>query len=560
MNKLVQINCKNCGLPVGFDIINQTYRCPACGQTTGIEERREDVLKWQQLQSDNDAGEGDAQKLRNSNAYLEYECPDCGALIVFEEGDASEKCDFCGSSLIRIELSLEESRPDLIIPFFITPEEARERMLDWGKRHSDTPEGRKIVSNMGKFKGYYLPYRLTRGPVHGQVLRDGSKREYRCGGYLEGTAVNTSKQLDNAVLNRMEPFDWSAARPFETGYIAGQPVKLNDLSDEEIKKRILMEAEEDFLPEVEKVMETTGVKVKVESEELEVISVLLPVYFIKSGKFTAVMNGQTGRIAVSAGRKKETKPWVIEPLAYTVAATLLMSIPAHFEVVPMFLFAFVFACIFFSIMGEGRHSLIRRITLSSSSAKARREDGELRIDEGNDILKNPYDNTPVFYEKNKSGKYVPVKIKFYGIKRIISMIVKTSLFVFLPLVIAAVVHYIDVTGTTEAFSDYFRPAYGGAWYVLAGMVAVIYFAKGIRRDVYEHPILYEILPSGKKKLMGTRKSRKISMFASWGVGVIDDRGKRVTLFRAMRDLGWPGIFIGVVFIVIFIVSISAIIS
>ena len=59
------------------------------------------------------------------------------------------------------------------------------------------------------------------------------------------------------------------------------------------------------------------------------------------------MNGQTGRISVSKQQIKKTNPWMIEPLAYTLLATVLLSIPYHFELEPMFLFAFVFAAIFF---------------------------------------------------------------------------------------------------------------------------------------------------------------------------------------------------------------------
>lgn len=31
-NTPLRIYCKNCGAPAGFDIINQTYRCPFCGR------------------------------------------------------------------------------------------------------------------------------------------------------------------------------------------------------------------------------------------------------------------------------------------------------------------------------------------------------------------------------------------------------------------------------------------------------------------------------------------------------------------------------------------------
>ncbi len=223
------------------------------------------------------------------------------------------------------------------------------------------------------------------------ITREGNNRKYQCAGYLKGTAVSTSSQLDNLVLNEMEPFDWSAARPFEYGYIAGQNVKLSDISDAQTDIRIREEIAGDFLPEVEKVMQSTGVKVETETGDMYAISALLPVYFIKSGKLTAVMNGQTGRIAVSKERKKETTPWIWEPLLYTIIATLAAGIFFRFEPVPLFLSGFVFACLFFAIMGEGRNSLVRRITLRTQAAKARRENGELKIDEekysGTDIIR-----------------------------------------------------------------------------------------------------------------------------------------------------------------------------
>ena len=84
----LRIYCKNCGAPAGFDIINQTYRCP-----------------------------------------------------------------FCGSKLIGRDFSCPEQMPELIIPFFITPEEARQRLLDWGHKNQKTPEGRSVVSSMNKLHG-----------------------------------------------------------------------------------------------------------------------------------------------------------------------------------------------------------------------------------------------------------------------------------------------------------------------------------------------------------------------------------------------------------------------
>ena len=490
----LRIYCKNCGAPAGFDIINQTYRCP-----------------------------------------------------------------FCGSKLIRREFSCPEQMPELIIPFFITPEEARQRMLDWGHKNQKTPEGRSVVSSMNKLHGCYLPYQLVRGPVYGTVTRDGTARKYQCAGYLEGTAVNTSRQLDNLVLNGIEPFDWSQSRPFEYGYISGQNVKLTDISDAEIDSRIREEAAADFLPEVEKVMQTSGVTVQTETGNIDTLSVLLPVYFIKSGKLTAVMNGQTGRISVSKSRKKKSSPWMLEPLLYTLLATLLSGSFYRFSLFPLLLFGFVFACIFFAVMGDGRHSLIRSVMLRSEAAKARREDGELKIDESRDILKNPYDNTPVFYEINDQGQTVPVKVRFYSFGRWLYICTNTFVLVFLPALIAALLRLAQME-PWEAFTDGYRIGYGAVWYVLAGFLAILYLAKGVRRDVYDHPILYEILPDGRKRLIGKRSDRRISVLAMFGVGKRESNGKKLTLFRLIGAMGGMGIFLLAVVLITLVGSIAAIIS
>ncbi len=552
-NTPLRIYCKNCGAPAGFDIINQTYRCPFCGRLSGIQDAKQEVYAWRQLQKERIETKADVQNLE------EHNCPSCGALFVFRSGEASQTCDFCGSKLIRKELSCPEQMPELIIPFFITPEEARQRMLDWGHKNQKTPEGRSVVSSMNKLHGCYLPYQLVRGPVYGTVTRDGTARKYQCAGYLEGTAVNTSRQLDNLVLNGIEPFDWSQSRPFEYGYISGQNVKLTDISDAEIDSRIREEAAADFLPKVEKVMQTSGVTVQTETGNIDTLSVLLPVYFIKSGKLTAVMNGQTGRISVSKSRKKKSNPWMLEPLLYTLLATLLSGSFYRFSLFPLLLFGFVFACIFFAVMGDGRHSLIRSVMLRSEAAKARRENGELKIDESRDILKNPYDNTPVFYEINDQGQTVPVKVRFYSFGRWLYICTNTFVLVFLPALIAALLRLAQME-PWEAFTDGYRIGYGAVWYVLAGFLAILYLAKGVRRDVYVHPILYEILPDGRKRLIGKRSDRRISVLAMFGVGKRESNGKKLTLFRLIGAMGGMGIFLLAVVLITLVGSIAAIIS
>ena len=88
-----------------------------------------------------------------------------------------------------------------------------------------------------------------------------------------------------------------------------------------------------------------------------------------------------------------------------------------------------------------------------------------------------------------------------------------------------------------------------------GLIELVYFAKGVRKDVYEHPILYEAT-SGKK--LGTRASRKLSIFSVLGIQRRNENGKRVSLIKAFQMLGGLGMFLGVFLVFLLVVSVAAI--
>jgi len=488
----LRVYCKNCNTPAGFDILKQSYRCPGCGELTGIAEAGKAARTWCHLNRQN------TRERNEGSEYRECVCPSCGAVVAFPEGDASRTCLYCGSALIRPELLDPARLPEIIIPFFITEKEARERMHSWAEKNSKTPEGRKVLSAIDSLTGCYVPYQLVRGPVSGTVFRDGGYRRYQCSGYLEGIAVSTSKNLDNLVLNEMEPFDWSQARPFDYGVISGHRVQLMDLSEADTDNRIREEVREDFLPEIERVLQTSGVDVTVATGDLMVLNALLPVYIIKQGELLAVMNGQTGRIAVSGSRTRVSYPWVIEPLIYTIVLTLALGYFFGFNPELIVYGGMVFGAIIFAIMGDGKKSLIRNVVLKTETAKARREGRRLRIDEEKDILRNPYDNSPVFREPDENGNLVPASISFYGPSRIIRLILTSLAVIFLPVILAAPLRLL-VMEAHESFLSGFHMEYGAAWYVLAAMVVLIYLLKAGRVSVYDNPVIHEIMPDGTRR-------------------------------------------------------------
>lgn len=208
-------------------------------------------------------------------------------------------------------------------------------------------------------------------------------------------------------------------------------------------------------------------------------------------------------------------------------------------------------------MSEGRNSLIRRITLRSEVSRASRESGKLKIEERKDGYKDSYDNTPVFYEKNREGKRVPVQIRFYSFGRWLQIALNIGLTVFLPAILAAFVRWIYLE-PGETFCEGYRFLYGAAWYVLAGFIAVLYLVKGLRRDIYNHPILYELLPGRKRRLIGTRSDRKIGIISMFGIGQKGKNGKRLTIVGFFGNMGVIGIFLAALLFLVLIGSTASI--
>ncbi|MBR7003284.1 MAG: hypothetical protein IKI11_11585, partial [Neisseriaceae bacterium] len=523
-----RIICHNCGSSAEFDIVEQTYRCAYCKQTTGLENRTPKHTTWRRLAF--------ADKQRQPLDLQQYSCPSCGAKVVFSANEAVQTCDFCASKLVRHQFNEEEQLPDLIIPFFITADEAKQRFLAWAKQHKRSAESKKIIQHIEQMQTYYLPYRMVKGEVNGLIHRDGVERLFHCKAYIRNMAVNTSKQLDNLLLNEIEPFDWSKSQAFEYAHIAGQKVKLTDISEKEIHNRVLEETEDEFLPEIQKTFHSRAVEVKFKTDSNFLNkNALLPIYFIKDGFFNAFMNGQTGRISASCGKEKRYfNSWIIKAtlltlISYLSFVTLLLYFgkrPLIWEDIIEILSAsaglwFFMTIIIFGLFSE-KHERLRifqRKTKQSSHSKSYRQNKKLHITE-NDQVENYHTlvfqeeyldtklkitqakNTTFFYEQY-SRQIIPVKIKFFPLKRIALMGLNCFIFTFFPVIIALFIRPLVMISKGENIFQFFDgiSIIGGfMWYVaFCPFYYLYYLSRGLNRFVYEKPFIYQIMPDGSQK-------------------------------------------------------------
>ncbi|MCQ2372794.1 MAG: hypothetical protein MJ050_01815 [Phascolarctobacterium sp.] len=488
------IKCDGCGAPAEYDIIHQNYHCQHCGATTDLHAPLRALERYRKLH---------AQELKankQTGKSKKYNCPNCGAVVVIDSTEATAKCDFCGTKMVNSNFVESDAFPELIIPFKITLEEAKEELRKWIKDNSSKEEAKKLQNRVDEMKGYYLPYQVVKGPVNGKVYRADSFRKYQYGGFIEEVAVNTSQQLDNLLLDAMEPFDWREIHPFEYGFIAGQSTKLQDTNDKQIQNRINEEIKQAYLPTLEKTLQSMDLSADVDASGVLQIPALMPVYIITRGQVQCAVNGQTGRVAVTPLKEKVTQRGWLEPvLTMLVVAGLAELVPvllgfhAHLELTAGL--GVVGGLVVWAAF-SGKSNVLKVIYLQSKKQLAKRINNKITYTDGKELLDNPA-LTPVFFEM-LDGILEPVKISFYTTARTVKATIFALVLAFLPnmLAYALVAYDVYVNGDpVERFSQVHH-FYAAAWWCLMIPILFVLWLAVVRRDVFDYPVIYRILPDG----------------------------------------------------------------
>ena len=470
-HRITDIHCPQCGAPADFDIVRQMYVCGHCGGTVGISEAQKEKQGFRKLQR---------EKLKNSvkkYRLFSTSCSGCGAEVVFEENEALSGCPFCGRSLVRTEYLSSKNMPESVISFGITQKEACERLEDWCRKNRGKQEAKQLLPLISELKGFYLPYEMVRGPVHMRASRMDAESVYRCEGFMENAFVNCSKQLDNLLLDGMEPFDMNGLTEFEFGYVAGHHVKTPDINGKDLEQRVCQEVEECYTPSVRKTLETKAVSIKASAESAITMPVLLPVYYICKGDLMAAVNGQTGKVSVRALKESHYYflPWWLK----AIFATLVISGAAFggmyllgMNLGGSLLITAMLAFVFFVVL----------LCLYSDTTKNR-----FSVEAGREI----YTSGDAVFFSRINGEDQPVEMRFTTPSRVIRMILLSIVALFLPVIIA-----LFLTGF-----DFQKINLGGSavWFCIAVPVVPIYLMKFGIVELHDRPWIYVLSKDGKKK-------------------------------------------------------------
>ena len=502
--RLLDIHCSSCGSPAEYNIEKHTYCCAYCGNETSTTAAAAEKRGFRKLHTER------LNEQRKTMKSITCRCSGCGAVVVFPENDVLQTCSFCGRALVRGDYLTEREFPELVIPFRLTKEEAKNQFEDWCRENHLKREAKHLKKALDTMEGYYLPYALVRGPLRGTVAREGADRIFQCGGFLDGIFVNASSHLDNLTLNGMEPFDLNELEEFDFGYLAKQKAKAQDISGKDLDQRIKNEVRAEYTPLVQKTLETRGIEITPDTEDLLNMPVLLPVYYVSQGNVCAALNGQTGKISVRCEKVRKTLPWWLKPIFATVLTITLSWL------VLSLLMKNITGGLYISGMLTVVMALIYYTGYSNAYEGTKRTELERKLFvSGNQLVRNP-DGTltpsdepvpevsvePMFFE-NIDGKRTRVKIRFSTPGRIVKMMILALTVMFLPLILAFIFNGFDYHGL--------HPGHAAVWLCIFVPVVPAYLMKMGRIDIYENPYIYRIDENGKEKRIRT-KSRTTTVW------------------------------------------------
>ncbi|MBQ8053831.1 MAG: hypothetical protein IJ198_08545 [Lachnospiraceae bacterium] len=503
-NKITDIHCPNCGAPASYDIRKGIYACQHCGGKVTVGQALEEKRGFRSLQQTKMREMAPKYRLDRAS------CSGCGAEVVFEENEALANCAFCGRALVRKKFLHKKDLPEIVIPFRITEEEAQKLLLDWCEKNRGKKEAGLLKEKAGSLKGFYLPYEFVRGPVSCSVRRFADGGTYACGGFIDEVLVNCSEQLDNLLLDGMEPFDLSALTEFDFGYVAGHKVKTDNISGKELEKRIREEVGESYAPAVRKVLETKAVHVDADVSSVVRMPALLPVYYLSDGQLMAAVNGQTGKVSVRAIEESHYYflPWWLKSLLATLAVSAAAF--AGFSLFGMergqsLLMTAVLA--FFTLI----------VTLCAYSdtdrLRFRVESGRKIFTSGDEAFTRvggkltgttpPARNiTPPVFFKTLNGKREEVVLRFSSPLRIAGMILTALVVLFLPVLVALFMNGFQFSRLNLAGS--------AVWFCIFVPVIPIYLIKFGRIDMYDRPWIYVVSEDGTMKRYREKNSSGIT--------------------------------------------------
>ena len=351
-SQVLEYKCPCCNAGLSFAPGDQQLKCEYCDNTFELDTVRaynesealnSDAFRWENPQTE-EWSEEDQQTVRA------FQCPSCGGEIVTDDTTAATFCPFCDNPTIMPSRLSGGLKPDAVLPFQKTKEEAQAAFLKLCKGKKLLPKGFTSRQRVEKITGMYVPYWLYDcgaeydGSFKATRIRKWSDSRYyytktdhylvrrRARASFAGIPMDGSSKMEDMFMESIEPFDYSQMVPYDNVYLTGYLADKYDVEAKQGEDRIRQRVEQSMSDAILATIlgYTTAIPTnrRIDVQHSKAKYVLLPVWMLNSqynGKtYTFLMNGQTGKMTGTLPIcRKQTAKWFAGICAgVTIAATL----------------------------------------------------------------------------------------------------------------------------------------------------------------------------------------------------------------------------------------------
>ncbi len=355
--------CEQCGSDLRYAPGQTQLSCDHCGHAQAIPAASDHSLAQALGELDLSRGLSDDLPLEASADIRTTTCPSCAAQVEFQGSDFATECPFCATPVVVDTGTQHHIKPQALVPFALTEDQARGAMVAWMGGLWFAPNTLLEYARKGRaLNGIYVPfwtfdadtsssYSGARGTHHTEtrarsVMVNG-KSEQRSetvtrtswtpvSGHVargfDDVLVMGSASLPERLGNDLTPWDLSALTPYSPDYLAGFRAEgyTVGLADAHVKAQANMsrviesDARRDIGGDAQRVD-----NVDTDWRDQTFKHVLLPVwmaaYKYNGRSYRFLVNGQTGEVQ---GERPYSR-WKIAFAVLGVAALILTAFYLH---------------------------------------------------------------------------------------------------------------------------------------------------------------------------------------------------------------------------------------
>ena len=324
MSALQQYKCPCCGGSIEWNASMQKLRCPYCntefdadallGYQEDLQEDVADDMTW-------NPEAGTVWPQEEAREIQSFICESCGGQIIGDKNMAATSCPYCDNAVVVPSQFSGDLRPDFVIPFKKTKEEAKEALRKHYKGKSFLPKVFTNENHIDEIKGIYVPFWLFDAKAEARARYKATKvRSWRDSNYhytetnvysvsragyltFDHVAIDGSSKMADDLMESIEPFDFNDAVDFRTAYLAGYLADRYDVTaDQSVARannRIHTTTEQEFAKTVQGYNSVMPESSSVRLQGARASYALYPVWLLnttwRGERYTFAMNGQTGK-------------------------------------------------------------------------------------------------------------------------------------------------------------------------------------------------------------------------------------------------------------------------